>query len=254
MLICTPIQEKSQSITLKRLKELKGKVDLAEIWLDHIQDLDVKALLKKSPLPIICVYRKPAEKGRFKGDYSQIADLLFDAARYEAEYIDIPLLGFRSADSEELRTPSEIQKTGFSRLIRKKSQIDRRHRALADGVSNHKSQIIISHHDFKKTPSLNWMLKTAHEMKKKGADIVKIAVMARSLEDTFTVISLAQLLQAEKIPHILIAMGKKGVLSRVLTPFLGGTIMFAPLTAKKATASGQLTVSELKKAWSLIKK
>ena len=91
-------------------------------------------------------------------------------------------------------------------------------------------------------------------MKKRGADIVKIAVMARSLEDTFTVITLAQLLQAQKIPHILIAMGKKGVLSRILTPVLGGTIMFAPLTSKKATASGQLTVNELKKAWSLIKK
>ena len=89
-------------------------------------------------------------------------------------------------------------------------------------------------------------------MKKRGADIVKIAVMARSLEDTFAIISLAQLLQAEKMPHILIAMGKKGILSRVLTPFLGGTIMFAPLRAGKATASGQLTVSELKKAWRML--
>ena len=231
MLICTPIQEKSQNVTLKKLKTLKGKVDLAEIWLDHIQDLDIKSLLKNKPIPVLCACKKPADKGRFKGTYSQMADLLSDASRYGADYIDIPLSGLRKQDS------------GLSRLIKKKSQI-----------RNQKSQIIISHHDFKKTPSLNWMLKTAHEMKKKGADIIKIATMAKSLEDTFTIISLAQLLQAQNLPHILIAMGKKGVLSRVLTPFIGGTIMFAPLIAKKASASGQLTVSELKKAWSLIKK
>jgi len=86
-------------------------------------------------------------------------------------------------------------------------------------------------------------------MKKTGATIVKIATQAQKLQDTFTILALAQ-----KIPHILIAMGKKGMLSRVLTPFLGGVMMFAPLSQKEATAPGQLTVKELKEAWSLIKK
>jgi 3-dehydroquinate dehydratase type I len=98
------------------------------------------------------------------------------------------------------------------------------------------------------------MMEIAEKMKKKGADIIKIAVMAKTLNDTFSVIMLAQQLQEKKIPHILIAMGKKGILSRVLTPFLGGTIMFAPLSAKGASASGQLTVKELRKAWGMIKK
>ena len=90
-------------------------------------------------------------------------------------------------------------------------------------------------------------------MKKRGADIVKISVMARSLNDTVRVITLAKQLQSEKIPHILIAMGKKGALSRVLTPTLGGTIMFAPLTKSKSSAPGQLTVGELRSAWKLLK-
>ena len=90
-------------------------------------------------------------------------------------------------------------------------------------------------------------------MKKRGADIVKIAVLSNSKEDTLSVIFLAQTLQSENIPHILIAMGKKGILSRVITPFLGGTIMFAPLTKNQASASGQLTVDELRKAWGMIR-
>ncbi len=226
MLICTPIQEKSQKTVLKRVQELKKKTDLAEVWLDQIKDLDLKSLIKKAPLPLVLVCKKPAEKGAFKGSDARLAAILSDSCKFGAKYVDIPLVGLRNKDY------------GLSKVIRNKKQ----------------TKIIISHHDFKKTPTLAWMLKTAHEMKKKGADIVKIAVMARSLEDAFTVISLAQILQAEKIPHILIGMGKKGILTRIITPFLGGTIMFAPLKTSKSTASGQLTVEELKKAWSLIKK
>ena len=93
----------------------------------------------------------------------------------------------------------------------------------------------------------------ARDMKKRGADIVKIAVMANILDDTFSIISLAQTLKEEGIAHILIAMGEKGILSRVITPLLGGNIMFAPLTKKGSTASGQLTVKELRKAWGMFK-
>ena len=52
-LICVPIQEKSQKKVIKKLKELKGRVDLAEIWLDHIEDLNISELLKNKPLPVI---------------------------------------------------------------------------------------------------------------------------------------------------------------------------------------------------------
>ena len=224
MKICTPIQEKTQSVTLKKLKTLKGKVDLAEVWLDQIKDLDLKSLIKKAPLPLVLVCKKPSEKGAFRGSDADLTAILQNSCKLGAKYVDIPLSGLKIKDS------------GLRRVIRNKKH----------------TKIIISHHDFKKTPSLSWMLKTANEMKKRGADIVKIAVTARSLEDAFTVISLAQILQSEKIPHILIAMGKKGILTRIITPFLGGTIMFAPLKTSKFTASGQLTVAELKKAWSLI--
>ena len=71
MKICVPIREKTQKMALKRLSEMKGKADLAEIWLDHIKDLDLKKLLKDAPSPVLCVCKKPSEKGLFKGTYSQ---------------------------------------------------------------------------------------------------------------------------------------------------------------------------------------
>ncbi len=220
--ICAPIQEKSQKKVIKRLKELKGKVDLAEIWLDHIGDLNISELLKNKPLPVLCVCKKPSDRGKFKGTYAEMADVLVEAAKCSADYIDIPL---------------DVPKKHYS----------------TTALQHYSTKLILSYHDFKKTPKQSELLKIAKNMKKSGADIVKIAVMAKSLNDTFSVILLAQQLQAKKIPHILIAMGKKGILSRILTPFLGGTIMFAPISSKGVSASGQLTVKELREAWGMIK-
>jgi len=230
MLICVPVKENTQKMASKRLFQIKGKADLAEIWLDRIKDLDIKKLLINSPLPIICVCKKPSEKGSFKGSYSEMADILLEAVKNDAEYVDIPF-----------NMPKNLSNKIFQYCQRSK-------------VKGQKSQVIISFHDFRKTPPFDKMFKIVREMKKRGADIVKIAVMAKSFEDTFSVIFLARQLQAEKIPHILIAMGKKGILSRVITPFLGGTIMFAPLEAKLTSASGQLTVNDLNKAWDMFKK
>ena len=112
--------------------------------------------------------------------------------------------------------------------------------------------MIISHHEFKNTPDYPKLVKIAEKIKRRGANVVKIACMARSLQDSVNIIALGKYLQGSKTPHIALAMGQKGILSRILTPTLGGEMMFAPLSDSKKTAPGQLTVKELKKAWSLI--
>lgn len=197
-LICVPLQARSQAQALQKLKVLKGKADLAEIWLDLIQDLDLPPLLKKKPLPVLCRGKEALR-----------------AAKLGADYIDIPFSG--------------------------------------KAVPHPRVKLILSHHDFKRTPSGASLLRLALRMRRAGADIVKIATFARSFSDTFRIIFLAQELLIRRIPHILIAMGKKGRLSRVLTPQLGGSLMFAPLKASESNAQGQLTLKELKQAWRLIK-
>jgi len=224
MKICVPVQAGTIAGAKKAMSKIKGKADMAELWLDQIKDLDIGDLLKDKSVPVICVCKKTDEKGKFKGSWNNVADILIDAIKNGAEYIDLPIQGFRIQDSE------------FSKLARK-----------------HKFKLILSYHDFKKTPSIKSMLAKVKEMKSRGADIVKISVMAKSLEDTVRIIFLAKELHDKNIPHILIAMGRVGVLSRVLTPTLGGEIMFAPLFNSGSSASGQLTVKELKKTYDLIK-
>ena len=230
--LCVPIQARTMKEAKKALVLAKKHADMAEIWLDYIKDLDIADLLKNKPLPVICVCKKPNEKGRFKGTNAEALKLLVEASKNGAEYVDI---------SESITRKTKNKKKKFP-LIR------------GLGGSKQKTKVIVSFHNFKKTPSLSVMLKKAEEMKKRGADIVKISVTSKSYADTVTVITLAKMLQDKKIPHIIIAMGKKGALSRILTPTLGGSIMFAPISKTKSSASGQLTVKELKEAWSLIKK
>lgn len=211
-LICIPIKTHTQKQAFTAIKEIFKKADLAELWLDEIKGLDLPALLRSSPLPVIC-------KGK--------AELLAQAARAGADYIDIPF-------APHIATYSRSNK----KFVQLKSSLCR---------------LIISHHDFKKTPSSSALLALALRMAKSGADIVKIATRANSFSDTFRIILLAQELKARGIPHILIAMGSKGRLSRIITPHLGGTIMYAPIKKAEATALGKLTTRELRKAWSLIK-
>ncbi len=222
MKICVPIQAKTQREVKRRLAAVaKSDADLGEIWLDQISDLDIKSLLKEKPIPVVCVCKKPIEKGKFKGTYAQIADLLIKASSYGADYIDIPL-----------NMPKKLNK----KIVQKAK----------------KSRIIIAYHDFKKTPTDAQLRKKVKEMKIRGADVIKIAAMSKSDSDMIRMIVLAKELQLQKIPHIIIPMGVKGVLGRILTPTLGGEMMFAPFSKGKGTAPGQLTVLELKDAWSLI--
>ena len=225
MKIGVPVRETSQKMVKKRLSEIAGKADLAEIWLDQIQDLDLSDLFKNKPLPVVCVCKKTIEKGKFKGTYRQAFELLLEAAKAGADYIDVPYQCHSGLDPE--------------------SRVDSR-------LRGNDVRVIGSYHNFKKTPSLSQLMKKAILMHKRGVDVVKIATQANSFSDALQLILLANKLQEKGIRHIIIGMGKKGILTRILTPTLGGEMMFGTLNNRKASAPGQLPVKELKKIWSII--
>lgn len=230
MQIFVPIQEKTFTGVQKRLREIRrAKADGAELWLDHLDtplvcrndSINLRQIRGARGVEFLAVCKKPIEKGHFKGTYAQMADILIWATTW-ANYIDIPI-----------RMPKNIIK----KIIRSKAN---RYPLPAT-----RSKIILSYHNFHSTPSSSYLLKKAHSMRALGAQIVKIACQAHSIEDTLRIIFLAKRLQKEGIHHILIAMGKYGTLGRIITPLYGGTLMFAPLTRKRSTAPGQLTVAKL---------
>ncbi|MBI5411613.1 type I 3-dehydroquinate dehydratase [Candidatus Peregrinibacteria bacterium] len=221
--ICVPIQAKTIKELQKKLREAKVVgADMVEIWLDHLSSPSGPPF---GPLSVLAVCKSPFEKGFFRGSEAERAKILIAASRW-ANMIDIPL-------------------SMPEKLISRLSSLVTRHSSLVTSSC----KIILSHHDFQKTPSDSALLRLARRMRNLGADIVKIACQARSQKDAWRMVVLASRLQKEGIPHILIAMGKHGRISRVLTPLLGGAMMFAPVRKTAKTAPGQFTVAELRNFW-----
>jgi len=110
-----------------------------------------------------------------------------------------------------------------------------------------KTKIIMSFHDFKKTPDDSDLKKIISKMRNKQIDIFKIATFANEFSDNFRIFKILSDLVEKGENAICICMGEKGKFSRIAGHLLGNYLMYAPLDKKDITAEGQLTVKELKK-------
>lgn len=111
--------------------------------------------------------------------------------------------------------------------------------------------VILSYHDFEKTPSEEEMLDKLEKMQMFGADIAKIAVMPENLQDVLHLLSVTnQFAEQGKCPVITMSMGKKGMISRVTGEIFGSALTFA--AGKKASAPGQIAVSNVREALRLL--
>ena len=113
-------------------------------------------------------------------------------------------------------------------------------------------QLIISHHDFKKTPSDKALAKLIAKMDKFKPDIYKLATSAKDFSDSLRMLQLLNQLQLDGKQAICICMGSAGRITRAAGHLLGNYLMFAPQDEQKATAPGQLTLKELRAIYNLI--
>lgn len=110
-----------------------------------------------------------------------------------------------------------------------------------------RTKIILSFHDFKKTPPESELKKIISKLLNKGADIVKIATQAKNISDSFTMLELLKQTTDKGQRAIFLCMGKEGLITRTSGHLFGNYLMYAPLKSSDKTAPGQLTVKELKK-------
>lgn len=110
----------------------------------------------------------------------------------------------------------------------------------------HGVKVIMSNHDFHKTPPKDEIVKRLCKMQELGADIPKIALMPQSKDDVLTLLA-ATLEMHEKHadrPLITMSMSKTGVISRLSGELFGSAATFGAL--KKASAPGQIAVKDLR--------
>jgi 3-dehydroquinate dehydratase type I len=124
-------------------------------------------------------------------------------------------------------------------------------RSLLQGLIRNKrsTRIILSFHDFRKTPPQKELQKLLNQMVRLEADVVKIVSFARSWKDNLNILSLIPFAKERKQKIVAFCMGEKGKISRIFSPFLGAAWTYASLNQSKASAPGQLTAQALKDIW-----
>ena len=101
---------------------------------------------------------------------------------------------------------------------------------------------IISYHNYEETPPRQKLQEIIDTCFSQGADIAKIATMARSKRDAARVLSLYE--SNDNI--VALAMGEEGKISRIACLSLGSPFSFAAIDETHASANGQLTVAQMK--------
>jgi 3-dehydroquinate dehydratase/shikimate dehydrogenase len=150
--------------------------DLVELRLDSVADPDVPAALAGRTSPVIVTCRPEWEGGAFKDAEEDRRRILEGALQHGAEYVDV--------ESKAAFASDVIRATGGRRIV-------------------------LSMHDFEGVPAD--LIERVRAMRAAGPEIVKVAVMARSLSDNL------HLLQLERARNtVLIGMGPAGIPTRVL--------------------------------------
>ncbi|MDW2643475.1 type I 3-dehydroquinate dehydratase [Citrobacter sp. HN-141] len=106
--------------------------------------------------------------------------------------------------------------------------------------------VIMSNHDFHKTPAADDIVQRLRKMQELGADIPKIALMPQSKTDVLTLLSATLEMQERYAdrPIITMSMAKTGVISRLSGEVFGSAATFGAV--KKASAPGQISVTDLR--------
>lgn len=94
----------------------------------------------------------------------------------------------------------------------------------------HDKVVIVSHHDFERTPPYDELRATVEAASAAGAEYVKLAAMAAGWADVRTLARLT--IDLAEVGLIVMAMGSHGTVSRVFFPALGSRLTYAYVDAK----------------------
>jgi 3-dehydroquinate dehydratase I len=220
--ICVSILPKTNFEALSLIEQAeKAQADLVEVRLDCLEiSRKLSDIVNSTKLPLIATNKFQSEKGFFAGNEIEHQQTLLNAAKNGFEYVDVALAGPKTKE-----TISKVKLLG--------------------------AKPIISYHKFDGVLSVPEMQNVLEEEIASGANIYKIVTTAKKIEDnlpTLNFISSA----SSKAKLVCFCMGEKGKISRFLAPLFGAFFTFASLEQGSETASGQISISEMKTAYTLV--
>ena len=234
--ICVPLVAKTEAELLKEASSIAAlKPDLVEWRVDFLEVvesipdvLDILLQLRNRLLeyPIIFTCRTHLEGGYRSIDENLRLELIKKAIKSgRIDMVDIELISGEKVIQDIIDT---------ARL-------------------NH-VYVILSNHDFQKTPPINTMVERLKKAQDLGADIAKIAVMPNSMEDVLNLLYATNSMKEQyaHIPIITMAMSGKGLITRIGGGIFGSAVTFG--AGKAASAPGQIAKEELETAIEILYK
>jgi 3-dehydroquinate dehydratase-1 len=216
---CVTITEPSPTKLNKTLQTCLKRSDYAEIRFDFMEPNKVPIalnLVKKHLSRCICTLRPRSEGGKFSSTEKNRVSILKLIAEYNPYLLDV-----------EYNTV-------------------RKNKALHQYLKKTKTNLLISWHDFTKTPNIGYLKATKKKMAKFSKN-VKIVTTARSIKDTLGILSLYKFQNNTNL--IAFAMGDYGRMSRILCTHLGSPYTYVSLG--KPVAPGQFSLDEIKSIFEL---
>lgn len=231
--ICVSITGRNRAEILHQINQISNmpfdmvewRVDFFEELTDYIavkeMVLDIDRLLINKP--IIFTFRSSMEGGQKWIPAEQYSDLIHTAVG--TGVVDIVDIELFMGDKFVENLISAVHRLGV--------------------------KVLVSNHDFDKTPSRDKIFDRLKNMVYIGADIAKIAVMPKNKSDVLELLSAT--LEAEEkidIPVVTMSMGKWGMISRISGEFFGSAITFG--AGSSASAPGQIPSADLNKVLNIL--
>ncbi len=235
-IICTPLIGRTRDEILSELKVvlakqpdiLEWRVDFFEGIADTAEVIALAASIKQSAgdIPLLFTRRSIREGGE-KITISEDDVVALYGAVCESRNIDV-------IDFEMSNDATHIAKV--------------RAASKANDV-----KLILSFHNFSFTPGLETLNQRFLQADQLGADIAKVSVMPRNLEDVLTLLG-ATLSASQKlrIPLISMSMGPYGSLTRLFGWTFGSALTFA--VGASSSAPGQVPIEDLNTVLGILQK
>jgi 3-dehydroquinate dehydratase-1 len=220
--ICVSILPKNNVEALSLIERAeKAQVNLIEVRLDCLEAFrNLSELVKSTKIPLIATNKLSSEKGFFAGTETERQQTLLNAAKNGFEYVDV-----------DLSSPKHKETIGKLKLLGAKP--------------------IVSYHKFDGALSVCEMETVLEKEIAGGAIVCKIVTAAKKIEDNLAVLNFVSSMSS-KAKLVCFCMGEQGKVSRLLSPMFGAFFTFASLEQGNETASGQMTVQEMRGIYNLL--
>ena len=223
--VCLPIVGSDYDDILRQAHSFEQfEYDLVEFRVDFYKDLlhknallsllkDLRRVIQK---PILLTYRSKKEGGCVQLTDQQYIDLITNVCQSHCiDLVDIELM------------------SGNTLVYQ-----------LIEIAHQNQVKVILSNHDFDKTPTDIDMRQVLEHMEIMGGDIYKMAVMPQTYKDVIRVLNVTlEMSHKLKQPIVTMAMGELGMITRMTGELTGSSMTFA--SAGKASAPGQMSVHDL---------